>query len=663
MINTNTMNYKKLQIAFIFLVTCLLSMTSANAQDKKLEKANEAFDKFAFVEAAKLYTREIEKGNNSVEAYTKLGDCHYYNGDYAAAVAAYSKIMNGSNTVAPEYYFRYAQALNNSQNYAQSEAVMKNYYAKSGQKDVSQNWNETKLLSEINKQSGRYSLKPVELNTPFSDFGTAFYDNNKVVYASAKDTGVIVKRKHSWNEKSFLKLYTADITADGGLQNPVLVKGDVNTRYHQSSPVITKDGKTMFFTRNNFIDGKLGADKKGVTYLKIYKAENVKGEWKNVKELPYPINSDGFSSAHPALSSDETELYFASDRNNKFGNSDLYVVSLKKGYNVGNDLTKLGDEINTPGRETYPFVDSSGILYFSSDGHPGLGGLDVYAAIKDETGKYHVVNLGDGVNTSSDDFAYTVQSKTKKGYFSSNRSGNDDIYGFTENRPVNFDFEIRPLIFGTITENGKPVQDFNAQLFNSDKEVIGTAKTDSEGKYSMLLDPYQDTKLLFSKPKYAEKTVYVDQLKPMEKKEVSFEIVKEMEVIVDGNVVTIKEGDDLTDKLKLKPIYFDFNGYNIRQSSKKELEKVISLMKDRPHISIQVNSYTDSRGRDEFNMKLSKNRAKSTVNYIIKGGIAKERISGEGYGETQLLNHCSNGVKCTEQEHELNRRSEFIIHL
>lgn len=663
MINTNTMNYKKLQIAFIFLVSCLLSMTSANAQDKKLEKANEAFDKFAFVEAAKLYNREIEKGNNSVEAYTKLGDCHYYNGDYAAAVAAYSKIMNNTNVVAPEYYFRYAQALNNSQNYAQSEAIMKTYYAKSGQKDVSQNWNGTKLLSEINKQSGRYSLKPVEINTPFSDFGTAFYGNDKVVYASAKDTGVIVKRRHSWNDKSFLKLYTADIAVDGGLQKPVLVKGDVNTRYHQSSPAITKDGKTMFFTRNNYIDGKLGFDKKGTTYLKIYKAELVKGEWKNVKELPYPINSDGFSSAHPALSSDETELYFASDRNNKFGNSDLYVVSLKKGYNVSNDLTKLGDEINTLGRETYPFVDSSGILYFSSDGHPGLGGLDVYAAIKDETGKYHVVNLGDGVNTSSDDFAYAVQSKTKKGYFSSNRSGNDDIYGFTENRPVSFDFEIRPLVFGTITENGKPVQDFNVQLFNSDKEVIGTAKTDTEGKYTMLLDPYQDTKLLFSKPQYAEKTVFVEQLKPLDKKEVSFEIVKEMEVIVDGNVVTIKKGDDLTDKLKLKPIYFDFNGYNIRQSSKKELEKVITLMKDRPNISIQVNSYTDSRGRDEFNMKLSKNRAKSTVDYIIKAGIAKERISGEGYGETQLLNHCSNGVKCTEQEHELNRRSEFIIDL
>jgi outer membrane protein OmpA-like peptidoglycan-associated protein/tetratricopeptide (TPR) repeat protein len=657
------MIYKNIQIAFIFLVMCLLSITSTNAQDKKLEKANEAFNKFAFIEAAKLYNKEIEKGNNSVEVYTKLGDCYYYNGDYAVAAASYSKIMNNANTIDPEYYFRYAQALNNSQNYSQSEAVMKAYYAKSGKQDNSQNWNEAKLLSEIRKQSGRYTFKPVELNTPFSDFGTAFYDNNKVIYASAKDTGVIIKRKHSWNEKSFLKLYDAEITVDGGLQNPVLLKGDVNTRYHQSSPAITKDGKTMFFTRNNYIDGKLGSDKNGTTYLKIYKAEFVKGEWTNVKELPYPINSDGFSSAHPALNSDETELYFASDRNNKFGNSDLYVVSLKKGANVGNDLTKLGDEINTLGRETYPFVDASGILYFSSDGHPGLGGLDVYAAIKDESGKYHVVNLGDGVNTSSDDFAYIIESKTKKGYFSSNRSGNDDIYGFTENKPVSFDFDIRPVIFGTITENGNPVPDFNVKIFNSEKEVFATAKTDSEGKYKVSVDAYNDYELLFSKPHYAEKTMNAPQLKPLEKKEISFEITKEMEVVVDGTKVTIKEGDDLTDKLKLKPIYFDFNGYNIRQSSKKELEKVIALMKDRPNISIKVNSYTDSRGRDEFNMKLSKNRAKSTVDYITKAGIAKERISGEGFGETQLLNHCSNGVKCSEKEHELNRRSEFIIHL
>ncbi|MEN2403194.1 flagellar motor protein MotB, partial [Flavobacterium sp. MC2016-06] len=231
-----------------------------------------------------------------------------------------------------------------------------------------------------------------------------------------------------------------------------LVKGDVNTRYHQSTPAITKDGKTMYFTRSNYIEGKLGADKEGTTYLKIYAAKNVKGEWKEVMELPYPINSDGYSSAHPALSPDETELYFVSDRNNNFGNSDLYVVSLKKGGVIGNDVKKLSDEINTLGRETYPFVDESGILYFSSDGHPGFGGLDVFAAQKDVNGVYHVVNAGDEVNTISDDFGYVIQSESRKGFFSSNRTGNDDIYGFTETRLLNFGIA-KPLIYGIIKDS------------------------------------------------------------------------------------------------------------------------------------------------------------------------------------------------------------------
>ncbi|MXO04642.1 OmpA family protein [Flavobacterium sp. HBTb2-11-1] len=652
---------KNINFVFVFLIACLFSIGNINAQNKQMQKANEAYNRFAFIKAIKLYEGQLSNGNNSIELYKRLGDSYYYNGNYPEAEKCYAKVVNFSTKFNPEYYFRYAQTLNNAKKYNEAETVMKSYYASSGKTDLSKDWNETKLMDGIKRQSGRYNFNSVGINTPASDFGGSFYGENKVLYTSAKDTGVIFKRKHSWNEKAFLKLYEAEITADGGLQNPILLKGDINTAYHQSSPAVTKDGKTMFFTRNNYINGKLGEDKKGTTYLKIYTAQNIDGKWKNVKELPYPINSDGFSSAHPALSPDETQLFFASDRNNSFGNSDLYVVSLKNGVLTSNDVTKLGDEINTLGRETFPFMDSSGILYFASDGHPGLGGLDIFAAIKDSNGKYHVVNLGDGVNSASDDFAYTFNFENKKGYFSSDRNGNDDIYGFTENKPVTFDFDYRSTVFGTITENGRPIADFNAQLFNAKDESIATLKTDSQGKYEILLDPYQNYKVVYTKQHYADKTLNTGLLKPLEKKEMSFEIIREMEVVVEGEKVKIKDGDDLTEKLKLSPIYFDFNGYNIRQSSQKELGKVIALMKDRPNISIKVNSYTDSRGRDEFNMRLSQNRAKSTVDYIVNAGISKDRISGEGFGETHLLNHCLNGVICSEKEHEVNRRSEFII--
>jgi len=655
---------KKLQIAFVFLMVCMIHVSSITAQNKKMEKANEAYDKFAFIEAIKLYKEEINKGINTVEIYTKLGDAYYYNSNYPEAAQCYSKVVTAANNVDPEYYFRYAQALSNGSDYKTAEAIMKIYYEKTGKKDISENWGEKKLLENLQKQSGRYNVKVVDLNTPFSDFGTAYLDKSKVIYASAKDTGVIIKRKHSWNDKSFLKLYEADITVDGGLQNPVLLKGDVNTRYHQSTPAITKDGKIMFFTRNNYKDGKLGADKKGTTYLKIYSAENVNGEWKNVKELGYPLNGDGFSSAHPALNPDETELYFVSDRNNKFGNSDLYKVSIQKGGFIGNDITKLGEEINTLGRETYPYMDASGILYFSSDGHPGLGGLDVFAAVKDEFGKYHVVNVGDGVNTNADDFAYTFKDDIKKGYFSSNRSGNDDIYGFTENRPINFDFDIRPIVFGTLNyTTGKPIEGIAVDIYNAKNEKLNTVYSDNDGKYLANILPFEDYKLIYSKPGLTEKVQIVQPLKPAEKREYSFELINEMEIIVDNKKVEIHEGDNLTNTLNLKPIYFDYNGYKIRESSKAELDKIVDVMRVRPSIFIKINSHTDSRGKDDFNMKLSQNRAKATMDYIVLHGIAKERLSAEGFGETRLINRCSNGVNCSEAEHQENRRSEFIIEL
>lgn len=432
------MTCRGLSIVFVFLLISIIG-NNLCAQNKKLQKANDMYYRLAFAEAAILYQEIVDKGNTSTEVYTKLGDSYYFNANYNEAANSYSKLFASDGAIEPEYYFRYAQALNSTGKHTEAAKVMKSYYSKFQKKDLSDNWAPEKLLNDIKLQSGRYTINRVEINSSFSDFGTAFYGNDKVIYASAKDTGVIIKRIHKWNGKAFLKLYSATINASGGLEKSELLKGELNTKYHQSSPSITKDGKTIYFTRNNYANGKLVRDKEsGISYLKIYTAQNIDGVWKNVKELSFPVNGEGFSAAHPALSADESELYFVSDRNNKFGNSDLYVVDIKKNGVVGSNLKKLGNEINTLGTETFPFIDGSGILYFSSDGHPGLGGLDVFAAAKDAAGVYQVINLGDGINTENDDFAYIIKNDTRKGYFSSNRSGNDDIYGFIENKPPNF---------------------------------------------------------------------------------------------------------------------------------------------------------------------------------------------------------------------------------
>ncbi|MDW8852434.1 OmpA family protein [Flavobacterium sp. MMLR14_040] len=256
------------------------------------------------------------------------------------------------------------------------------------------------------------------------------------------------------------------------------------------------------------------------------------------------------------------------------------------------------------------------------------------------------------------------KSKTRKGYFSSNRSGNDDMYSFIENRKVIFDFNINPIVSGELKyTDGTPIEGVAVEIYNAAGGAVKTVYSDKNGKYTADLESYKDYKLVYKKPGLAEKIQAVPAMKPAEKRDYSFDFINELEVIVDNQKVTLQEGDDLTNKLKLNPIYFDYNGFKIRESSKAELNKVVELMKTRPSISLKINSHTDSRGRDEFNMKLSENRAKVTVDYIVEHGIDESRVTGQGYGETRLINRCTNGVKCSEVEHQENRRSEFIIHV
>lgn len=490
----------------------------------------------------------------------------------------------------------------------------------------------------------------------------------EVIYATAKDSGFF-KRKHNWSEKAFLKLYTAQIDEDGNLHNAKKLSGDVNSKYHQSTPVITSDGLTMYFTRLVVYDKikNKAKNKKAISNLKIFQAQKVNNKWGDVKELPYPINVEGTSSAHPALSANNDDLYFVSNRKKKTNDTDLYVVSRKKGGGFANKAEPLGEEINTYGRETFPFVDNSDVLYFSSDGHPGLGGLDIFAAVKDEEGKYIVANVGEPINSTSDDFAYSIDSDSKRGFFSSNRkggTGDDDLYTFLETKSISFPFKLNPVYSGTVKDSisGQKLRGVEVTIFNDLKEKIKTIYSDESGEFSVDLEPLKNYTFEFKKKGYTTEKIAAKGIKIGEKKEIQAVLFNELEVVVGNQVLTLKEGDNLTEKLKLKPIYFDYGGYTLRKSSKLELDKVINLLKIRPSISILVKSHTDSRGKDDYNLRLSKNRAKTTMDYIVlEGGIEQDRVWGDGYGESQLINKCANNVQCSEAEHELNRRSEFII--
>lgn len=642
---------KKGTILLIFLT--LVFCGTVVSQDRLLIKANEKYEYYSFSPAIDIYKRVMDKGFVSADLLKKLGNSYYFNAEYQEAADTYKKLVTEyPSEVGPDYYFRYAQTLKSLGDYDSANAMMGKFSEVATSDLVASAYKSEKdYLSEIKKNSGRYNIDTFAYNSPYSEFAPSYYKEG-LIFSSDRDTGNLAKYRHTWNGQDFLDLY--QVNTDSASANVVKKLGDlVNTRLHESNSVATKDGNTLYFTRNNFKEGKPVKDENGVIRLKILKANLVDGEWANVVELPF--NSDTYSVANPSLSADEKTLYFASDMPGTIGGSDIFKVAINEDGSYGKP-ENLGSNINTEARETFPFVTDKDILYFSSDGHPGLGGLDVFAT-KIANGKLNgrVVNVGEPVNGKMDDFTFIINEDTKKGYFASNRTdgmGADDIYSFLETRPLNLDCV--QGITGTVRDkiSNELLVGATVRVIDENNEEVSSAITDFNGNYVLSLDCDQGNFVRAQMQGYipAEEFLVKSDGKP-----------RIIDFYLEREKVTAGSGDDLAKLLQLSTIYFDFDKYNIRKDSEVEVQKVIAAMEKYPSLKIKVNSHTDSRGRDAYNLWLSQKRAESTVNYMVAQGISKDRLQGEGFGETKLVNNCSNGVKCSAQEHELNRRSEFII--
>lgn len=622
-------------------------------EDRQVTKGNEKYDNYSFSPAIDIYKKVIEKGYVSADLLKKLGNSYYFNANYEDAAKIYKRLIDEyPSDVTPGYYFRYAQTLKTLGDYENSNSTMSKFIeATSDDVRASVYKDEKNYLRDIENNSGRYTIAPFKYNSPYSDFAPSFYKEG-VIFSSDRDTGNLARYRHTWNSKDFLDLYKVNV--DSSSTDLVIKLGDeLNTRLHESTSTTTKDGNTIYFTRNNFKEGKYVKDENGVIRLKIFKATLTNDIWSNIQELPF--NSDSFSVAHPALSPDENTMYFASDMPGTLGESDIFKITINEDGSFGTPLN-LGNTINTEARETFPFVTGNDILYFSSDGHPGLGGLDIFAT-KIANGQLDgiIANIGEPANSKMDDFTFIFNEESKKGYFASNRpegQGADDIYSFVETIPIVL--ECVQQITGTVRDkiSNQVLVGATIKVIDKNNEEIASTITDAAGNYKISVDCNQVNFVRALIQGYVPSEEY------LEKSDAKPKII---DFYLERDTVTAGYGDDLAKLLQLSTIYFDFDKFEIRSDAEIEIQKVIAAMEKYPSLKIKTNSHTDSKGKDSYNLWLSKQRAESTMKYMVSKGISADRLKSEGFGETKLVNKCSNAIRCSREEHQLNRRSEFII--
>lgn len=686
MITFMKFNLKKIIYTYsqwLFFLLCLASL-SLSAQSSKVRQADILFESLNYKKAASIYKEAYDKGVIDQQLLERLGDCYYYNTDMKNAQLWYTKLINNySKKVDAEYYFRYAHALQGIGKHQEAKHWMKRFsQTKNGTttdiRVLDYNSAQTKLDSILSIHSA-YNLVNVAVNTENSDFGVGYFDSDLIFASSGYSNS---GQSYHWNDQPFLNLYKGTPNVDyTDILDAKLFSKSLTSKYHESNAVFTKDMKRVYFTRNNYSHG-LGKDKQGVNHLKLYtatlkKQTSSKIVWDNVQELPF--NSDDYSVGHPCLANDDKKLYFTSDMPGSIGSTDIFVVDILR-ENQYSEPMNLGSDINTTSREMFPFVFDDK-LYFASDGHLGFGGLDIFTAgLKDcdsEDKTVEVYNMGTPINSTKDDFSLVFHKSYGTGYLSSNRDGgkgDDDIYAVITDAKIqdqmdkarlgNLDPTVakkscQQYIEGVVRDLKTNERISQVELVLIDHLGVEIANTisDLKGNYKFKDNP------LDCNVRYEVKAIkkgYESSIKPTLTQAIPDGVTYLPLGLEKLNPLIVEEKGIL--KLKIGMIYFDLDKHFIRPDAAVELNKIVLVMSQYPKMHIKIESHTDARMPHKYNDDLSDRRAKSTQAYLISQGIASDRIeSAKGYGERQLLNRCADGVRCSEKEHQYNRRSEFII--
>ena len=737
---------KRFRTLYVALLLTLIAPLALQAQVKatldtalfrmKARKANTLFEKTAYTKAIQLYQELSSAGYLPDSLQRNLGIAYYKVINMDRAEPIFKELVGKPTPMAADYYY-YAKILKFNGKYDQADVWLDKYLATNATDQSAQNQKGSAPYIKQLLEKERYTISEVSFNSTNSDFGAIPY-GDQVLFASARPTEDLIKYEDSWKQTPYFALYTVAQQPDTAKPNRFTWK--LNTIYHDGPICLNGDQTEMFLTRSNYRYHLPRKDKEGVNNLKIhYTKRNADGSWGTLSELPF--NSDNYSCGHAALAPDGKTLYFSSNMPGGHGVTDIYAINrTDSGWSAPKNL---GPEINTEGDEMFPFVGANGLLYFSSNGHKGIGGLDVFVARLGKDGKYTVKNMGYPLNGNADDFSFYLRPDEKTGFFASNRTGgkgDDDIYAFTITDAISFalvlqgtsaDIDTKEwLDQATITltpsGTGNPEKVETASRhdfrFELEPEMTYTLSASRAGynPTSIAINPSQMPAIsgvisvpmelkkvaewgvygnVFLKPSMEivpevkvriermDKTVVADvvtegelgfrqQLEPETNYVLVFEkrgfLVKRVDYSTKGRkpgyinineIVEIAiEKVELNKTIEIPNIYYDLGKWNIRPDAAVELDKVVLFLNDNPDIKVELASHTDSRGSAQSNQSLSQKRAVSAVDYIVKkGGISSNRITAKGYGESKLKNQCADGVKCSEVEHQQNRRTDIRI--
>ncbi len=604
-------------LALLFIYSLFLfAAAPVNAQNKAYIKAYEAYNAGEYNKAIDLFKEAYERITDKEEKAKivfHIAECYRRTNSPKQAALWYSKAISKDNSN-PIAYLYFADMLKMNGEYEEAK-VQYNAYKELVPSDIrgTEGIKSCNMAIEWMEYPNGYNVTEMRfINSKFNDFSPAFYteDYRGILFTSSREE-VTGKKDHGATGQGFTDIFVTTQDRKGKWSTPVPLGAEVNTDFEEGSSILNNNYSVMYFSRCQVSSNKtLGCA--------IFEASLKNEEWTKVKSLE--LADDSVLITHPAISADELTLFFVSDMKGSMvgddgkPSTDIWMVTRKSIDDKWSEAVNMGERINTTAAEAFPYMHSDGTLYFSSNGHPGMGGLDIFKAKRGNDGKWEIENMRYPINSSSDDFGICFEREREAGYLSSTRKGKeDDIYAFVL-PPLKF--SITGVVKDEKTDS--PINGAKVKSIGSDGLTV-EATTSTDGSFKFMLKPATDYVFVAKQNGY---------LQGKER-----ETTKNLEGSTDFTTVIYLAPIDKP--ITVENIFFDFASADLRPESMISLDKLVETLNDNPTIIIELSSHTDSRGNDQFNLDLSQQRAQSVVNYLISKNIKPERLVAKGYGETQ----------------------------